>query len=285
MYRNSLGREIILNSSQPFLLSSIDGVSNINTEIITSNSMGDGVNVDKINIKERILPIEGAIRASTKEELDRYRVYLTSTFNSKLSGEIIYTNNNLTRKIKGTIQSLTFKKNVGLMQEFLIQVLCCNPFWSDLIECKEEIALWSGDLEFPLEIPLDGEGIEIGHRVSNLICNITNNGDVECGIRIQFKALATVKNPSLFNVNTREYIKINKSLNSGDIVEVNTDDFNKKIELIGTDGNRTNIFNWIDLESEFLQLSVGDNLFRYDAEEGIDNLEVSIYYSPKFLGV
>ncbi|MFB8985000.1 phage tail family protein, partial [Clostridioides difficile] len=104
-------------------------------------------------------------------------------------------------------------------------------------------------------------------------------------MKIQFKALATVDNPSLFNVNTREYIKINRTLEAGDLLEITTEFANKRIELVKSNYERINVFNWIDLDSEFLQLEVGDNLFRYDADVGIDNLEMSIYYNPLYLGV
>ena len=42
--------------------------------------------------------------------------------------------------------------------------------------------------------------------------------------------------------------------------------------------------NYIDLESDFFQLAPGDNLLRYDAENGLDNLECAIYYTPKYVG-
>ena len=128
------------------------------------------------------------------------------------------------------------------------------------------------------------EGIEIGYREPSLIVNIYNTGDVACGMKIQFKALATVVNPSLFNVNTREYFKINKTMEAGEIITVTTHFQNKRVEL-NKNGVVSNAFNWIDLNSTFLQLEPGDNFFRYDADEGIDNLEVSIYYTPQYLGV
>jgi len=283
VYKNSKGQEIVLSNSRPFILEKIENVANINSSIIMSNSLNDGVNIDNVNIKEKILPVTGGIVANSKADLDTKRAYLSSIFNPKYDGELIYTNNELTRKITCTIQDLTFQKNVGLMQKFLVQVLCPTPFWMDLSTKKEEVALWKGDFEFMLEIP--PEGIEMGHRVSNLICNVYNAGDVACGMTIQFRALATVSKPSLFNVNTREYIKINQTLEAGDLLEVTTDFFNKRIEMVRSNGTRENILNWIDLDSEFLELDTGDNLFRYDAEQGIDNLEVAIYYNPLYLGV
>ena len=117
-----------------------------------------------------------------------------------------------------------------------------------------------------------------------MIVNVLNKGDVATGMRIQFKALATVENPSLFNVNTRDYFKINKIMEAGEVITVNTHFQNKKVEL-NKNGVISNAFNWIDFQSTFLQLDPGDNLFRYDADEGLGNLEVSIYFNPQYLGV
>lgn len=283
IYKNSKGQELTLSNSRPFILESIDNYANINTSVSTSNSVVDGVSIDNISIKERTLPVTGAIIGNNREDLDRKRAYLSALFNPKFPSELIYTNNALTRKVDCVVQDITFQPSTGLMQKFLVQFICPNPFWKNLYTQKEEVALWQGDFEFLLEIPEDG--IEMGHRVSNLICNVYNSGDVGCGMKIHFRALATLRDPSLFNVNTREYIKINQTLEVGDLLEVTTEFSNKRIELLKSNGTRINVFHWIDLDSEFLQLSVGDNIFRYDAEEGIDNLEVSIYYTPLYLGV
>ena len=284
VYRNNIGQELILSNSRPFILESVENTASTGANISTSHSAGqDGITIDSVNIKEKLLPVTGGIVGQDKIDLDKKREYISSIFNPKHKGVLIYTNNTVTRKIQCRVQDITFQSNVGLMQKFLIQFLCALPFWSEQYEKKEEVALWVGDFEFPLEIP--DEGIEMGHRVSNLIVNINNYGAVECGMRIQFKALATVTSPSLFNVNTREFIKVNRTLKAGDVLEITTEFANKRIEMIKSNGTRENVFNWLDLDSTFLQLNVGDNLFRYDAENGIDNLEVAIYYSPLYLGV
>lgn len=281
---NGCSKELTLSSSLPFLLGSIDNIANNNANVYTSTGSGqDGINIDAITLKERLLPITGCIYAQSKEDLQRKRAYLSSFFNPKYKFEFIYTNKINTRKISGIIESLTFKKSLGVTQEFLIQVICGNPYWRDIEEKKTTIALWEGDFEFALDIPKTG--ITMGHRVSNLICNVINIGDVPCGMRIQFKALATVVNPSLFNIYSREYIKINKSLSAGDVLEVITEVDNKRIELLKSNNTRESVINWVDLDSEFLQLAIGDNVFRYNAEEGMDNLELRIYYTPLYMGV
>ncbi|EPY2286139.1 phage tail family protein [Clostridium sporogenes] len=278
------GKELILSSSEPFIFISIGNIANNSANIYSSTGAGqDGISVDDVTIKEKLLPIVGGILGESKEDLHRKRAFLSAFFNPKNNFCITYKDDAKTRKIFGKVQDITFKDVVGVTQEFLVQILCPNPYWRELEEHRTNIALWQGDFEFPLEIP--PEGIEMGHRVSNLICNIKNTGDVECGIRIQFKALATVVNPSLFNINTREYIKINKTLSAGDVLEVVTELHNIRIELLKSNNIKENVFNWLTLESDFLQLGVGDNVFRYDAEKGIDNLELVVYHTPLYLGV
>ncbi|BDR75753.1 hypothetical protein N071400001_14770 [Clostridium tetani] len=127
----------------------------------------------------------------------------------------------------------------------------------------------------------------MGHREPSLIVNVNNNGQVKTGMIIEFFARGTVVNPSLFNVNTREFIKINKSMVAGEKIIVNTN-FGKKKILSVNNGIETDAVNYLDIEGggdTFLQLDVGDNLFRYDAYENLNNLETTIYYNNNYLGV
>ena len=73
---------------------------------------------------------------------------------------------------------------------------------------------------------------------------------------------------------------------AGEKISIDTNYSKKKIES-NLNGVITNILNYIDLGGgdTFLQLDVGDNLFRYDADENLNNLEVSIYFNPQYLGV
>ena len=102
-------------------------------------------------------------------------------------------------------------------------------------------------------------------------------------MKIEFIANGALKNPSLFNVNTREYIKVNKEMTAGEKIIINTNYGQKKIQST-FDGETIDILNYLDLSSTFLQLSIGDNLFRYDADSNLNNLQVNIYYNPKYLG-
>lgn len=285
-YENDRGQRIEIAYSFPYFLQSLNGADGTNAEITKVSGIGqDGSTITNVNLIDRPLQILGSIKGESKEEIARYRAKLLQVFNPKVKGWLQYEYGDTKRRIRCQVENAPVfsKKNKSYkQQEFLVNLICPNPFWQDVVEAKEEVAIWRPAFEFPLEIV--EEGIEMGYREPSLIVNIFNKGDVACGMRIQFKALATVVNPSLFNINTREYFKINKTMGAGEIITVTTGFGDKRVEL-NKNGVVSNAFNWIDFQSTFLQLDVGDNLFRYDADEGIDNLEVAIYYSPMYLGV
>jgi hypothetical protein len=284
IYTNSRGQSIELGNYAPYILTKLEGTGAPKTTILTSKSPGqDGKTYHGTLLEERNINIEGSIEGISENDLFKKRKFLCSIFNPKLSGVLMYINNEYTYKIDcEMLDTPTFKDKFSTLQPFLLQLYCHDPYWLDIYESTEEIAVWLGDIQFPMMI--SDKGTEMGHRESNLIVNLNNSGDISCGMRIEFTALATVVNPVILNVNTQEYIKIKRTLSAGDILKITTYIGNKKVELI-RNGIISNVFNYIDLESTFLQLEVGDNLLRYDAENGIDNLEVRIYYRQKYIGV
>lgn len=283
-YKNTLGQEISFGISKPFALTEFEETNSV--EIYNNKGMlQDGNTYLNNALDQKDITIITTIIASSKDELIRNREQLHKLFNPKLGeGTLIYKDDEKERKIKCIVNTLpTFSKPKKRVQECLITLTANNPFWTDIKETKKEIALWMGSLEFDLEIPEDG--MEFGTRAPSLIVNTINEGHIETGLRIVFKALATVENPSLLNVNTGEIIKINKTMIAGEIITVTTDYGNKAV-ISTINGIKTDAFNSLDfLNSTFIQLSTGDNLFRYDADSGIDNLEVDIYHTSKYLGV
>ena len=288
-YTNSKGQSIELNSLGPFYLSSITGTGTNKITITTSKGPGqDGVTVDDTLLEEKSPAIEGAIIGISLEDAYKKRRQLCNVFNPKYVGTLEYENDAGTYKIDCIPQdSPTFKNTDSVAQEFQIQLFAPDPFWKDTQESKSEIAEWLGGFSFPLEILADG--IQMGHRQSSTIINVFNPGDVPCGLRVVFTALATVVNPSIMNVNTHEQIKIKKSMIQGDIITVYTGYGNNKAEYTAKGNTEfTNALGLIDLLNTtlpFMKLNPGDNLIKYNADTNVDNLECSIYYLPQYMGV
>jgi len=51
------------------------------------------------------------------------------------------------------------------------------------------------------------------------------------------------------------------------------------------EGEEQNVFYNMDFESTFFQLDIGENYIRFDADSGVENLEVSIDYAITYAGV
>jgi len=289
IFTNSKGQSITFGGAAPYLLKKLEGTGAMDTDVqMHKTTFQDGQTWINTVLEPRTIAITISIMTRTQEELFQRRRELSRVLNPKLGpGMLLYEYYGGTKEIEVVVEQPPVYpagkdvKGYGY-QEAMISFVCPSPFWRDISSVKEEIAAWGGLLEFPLEIT--PEGIEMGYREMSLIANIFNPGDVPCGMRIRFKARATVKNPSLFNVNTREELKINKTLDAGEVLTVTTHFANKRVEA-EKQGVTESAFQWLDLDSTFLQLEPGDNLLRYNADEGIDNLEVDIYFTPLYVGV
>lgn len=279
--QNSRG-SVRFGNSKPCLLSIVEGAGNINSNVITSRSpLQHGETSHGATYDTRTLLLKAGIKGINKADTDKlYRRMYRMLISTEIS-KIIYRNYQKEYSIRGRVTNVSEGERVARLKQFVIQVDCYNPFWSDINELKEEIALWEPCFEF---VQYFDEPVELGVRVDNLIMNVANNGDVTSGMTIEFRCNGTVINPSLYNIDTQEYMKVEGTYVSGDVITMTTQFANLGLEL-NRNNVKTKILHLLDTKSTFLQLEVGDNIFRYDAEEGLDNLDVSVYHNNLYLGV
>lgn len=121
----------------------------------------------------------------------------------------------------------------------------------------------------------------MSYRTLKKDVHLPNSGDVPTGIEIHMIATrGAVKNPKIVKSSTGEFIELFLDLNKGDVLKINTNPGKKSITL-----NGKNVFKEKNKLSTFFQIDVGENLIQYDAEENYTNLDVNLYYTPKYLGV
>ncbi len=288
-YINSRGEELVFGIGSKYhvnVAKDVTGLSDLQDTIYSTSSMGQhGDTYAGLRIEPREIAIDGKIADSDKDTQLRLRRDALKILNPELDGTLYYSYGTYVKKITAKVDGSPTFTHPDLSQEFTVNFKCLSPFWEDENETREAIASWIGDWEFPCEIDLnDEQSMVFGHRDENVIVDVYNNGHVATGMRVEFKALGELSKPLLFNVNTREFIQVNRTLNAGESVFVDTT-YGKKSVILKSQGVETNIYRYIDVDSTFMQLDIGDNIFRYDAAEGADNLEVTIYFSPKYLGV
>ena len=286
IYTNERGESLELGVNKLYhcnVSKDVKGIADVKNTIYSSNSMGQhGDTYIGQRIEPREIDITGTINTRDKAQAYSLRRQALKVLNPELQGTLTYVFGDFKRVIDCRVDSTPqfYRKNVLL--EFNITLNCLNPFWREEAETKEDIASWVAAWEFPYEI--DTEGMIFGYREESVIVDCYNEGDVSTGMRIEFTAIGTVVNPVLLNVDTQKFIKINVTMQAGDVIKINTE-YGSKGATLTRNGITSNYFRYIDVDSTFMQLDIGDNIFRYDAEDGVNNVEVSIYYSAKYLGV
>ena len=247
-----------------------------------------GVSITSTSLKERSITVTGWIIADTEEEMDERKQFLNRYFDPRYEIDVMYKNYFLRFVPDNTVKYGTSEKeNNDTIVQFQIKGTCADPLFSEINGSKETIAATIATFHFPLIIStnLYERGIVFGYRQPSLTAKVTNKGAVEVGMKIVFKAIGELTNPRLIDVDTREFVAIEKNMVAGEEIVINTNVGEKSIQ--GKIGNEdySNYFMYKDLDSTWLQLRLGDNLFRYDADSGLDNLEVYLYFYNKYLEV
>lgn len=271
------------------LLEGID-LSGLAAVVNFSASNNNGSIYKNTSLENRAGEISFTIRKNgnpiwLEEQRERMFRILNPTHNrmrldfTTIGGKELYINIELTSTPFLPIDS---GNNNPAFQRALIQFICTDPYIYEATQSKVEIAQWTSNMEFPLEI---FEGIELGYREPSLIKNVYNSGNESIGMLIRFHAKSQVLNPSLVNVRSYETLKLDFTMQADDVIEVNTTKGRRTIKLIRNNVT-SNIFDALSDEGEdFLQLHPGDNLFRYAADDGSDYLNVTAYYTPVRVGI
>lgn len=247
-----------------------------------------GVQVTGTTLETRPIEILGWIIAETPLQMTERKDKLNQFFNPQQWIELSYQKYTLKFLPNGSVKySITPAENNEVICKFKIDGLCPDPLFEERVESQIDAASTIAKFHFPLIISKDPNppgGMVFGIRQPSLIVPVVNKGAVPVGMKILFRAKGVVVNPTITNAKTQKFFRINKSMVADEEILVDTIIGEKKI--VGTIGEVSlNYFKYRDLDSEWLQLSVGENLFRYDADSGLDRLEVYIYFGNKYLEV
>jgi len=310
IYTNSMGDSLNFGSIAPFLITEVDGLGSPESEIYTQKTVNqDGVTVTDSTLKQRNIVLEGKIIDSNRTNRQSYRQRLLKLFNPKLDGKLAIEWNDLKREIECRPEKAPYfaSKDNQNYQDFYLSLLCPDPYFKDIQQDSIDLVTWIENLEFTEEgfsteqthnywlgteegsLGFEefasefglGQAKTFGYRELKQIIEIDNKGDADTPIKVIFKADGDVVNPFIQNILTYDKIQIKGTLRAGDELIITTGYGDKNVYLNGVKAQQYYDF----LNSDWLQLSPGVNLIKYDAQDGINNLECRILYTSKYLGV
>lgn len=178
-----------------------------------------------------------------------------------------------------------------------ISIICPNPyFYSSGLE-GEQLTIFSG-FEKRFQFPWSNESvteklIETGVILKNQTQTAYYQGDGDVGINIEMVAMGSIGNITIANLTTGEVMKLDsaklESLTGsaivlGDELYISTIKGQKSIILL-RNGEYINILNCLDKDVSWFQLVKGDNVFHFDADEGVANLVFRIKNKIIYEGV
>lgn len=277
-YENSNGGKVTLGAMPPFVLKTFSGINDISVDIQRQKApFQDGSTQLDSLLEEREIPVQFAILTNSYSDLLNKRKLIGSVFNPKLEGKLIYEHGDFTREIRCWVDSgpsYPAGDDRGYTHQTVsVDLLALDPFWT------------SGDLESDpaftslFQFPFEG-AFEMGLQQETRI--LLNEGDVPTPLIVEFNGPAL--NPQITKTSTGEFIKVNRELQEGEKLVVDTT--RGSLSVMVDDGSAMqNVFNWIDLDSTFFYLDIGENEIDYSADSDISGAIVDMYFRNQYIGV
>lgn len=275
-----------------FVITSIEGLgpgkATINTTEIATN---DGSLFNSSRLPSRNIVI--SLKYLWKDTIEDVRQLSYKYFPIKQKLKLLIKTDNREASIEGYVESnepQIFSEN----ETADISIICPNPFF---YSSEVNTTVFSG-IEPMFEFPFSNESLTENLLIMSEIynyreMNIVYEGDAEIGVTITIHAIGDVGNITIYNTGNRETMTIDAAkietytgsgIIAGDDIIISTVTGNKYVHLVRA-GETTNIINCIDKNSDWFKLSKGDNVFAYVAEEGLNNIQLSIENQIVYEGV
>lgn len=276
---NKYNEQINLTQNGNYALLSVGGLTppaaTINTAVIATSD-GAVFNSSRLGTRNIVLTI------APLNSIETNRINLYQYFKAKQYIKLYLENNTRSVWIDGYIEKIDGNLYTE-KQQLQISIICPDPYFKDtttgLYTFSNVIDLFS----FPFAIE-ETPGIPISELGEYVEIAITNNSDDETGVLITLLANAAVTNPTIYNMTTNEHFALNISMETGDVITIDTRRGHKTVTL-NRNSVITNILNDMAQGSAWLNLVVGDNIFTYTCDTGAEYIEISVELQPIYEGV
>ena len=150
-----------------------------------------------------------------------------------------------------------------------------SPMFYDPNESSVSFSGYGGGFSLPFTYPFTLGTSGIGM--------VWNNGSTTTPATIVINGPFT--NPVLTNNRTGEKIKVVVALSEGEQLVINTDPNNSSVTFIDVNGNETNMFYAVSVDSVLWKLLPGMNEIEYTDSESIGNNPITVSWRNEYAGV
>lgn len=271
-YVNENGESITFTYDKGFLINKPVGIDTLQVSLSQATGIDQsGATIQSANVQPRPVTVSGTLVgefvANNKEKLlSVVRPDLTA----KLYADDYYLN------VRPT--STPSIDPTAKFAKFQFSVLAAYPYWQKDNSVRTVLSGLQYMFKFPWNISRE---YQFAKLMETQFINVPNMGQLPVPMTVSFFARGDCKNPKITNVNTGKFMAINKSLVAGErvVVEITHD---RTYVTSSVDGD---IRGALSLKSTLNRLDVGDNVLKPEAEEGGNQLEVSVDFATEIVGI
>lgn len=294
---NSLKLELMNPASSGFAIRKIDGLGPAKAGInVTDVSTNDGSLFNSARLEKRNIVLDLVFQSYGGVSIEELRLKTYKYFPIKKKVTLLFETDNRTASIEGYVE--TNEPDIfSELEACSISIICPDPYFYSAGPDGEHTTVFSG-LVYEFEFPFENNSTSLKLIEMGTITNLTEqtvyyDGDADTGVTLVLHSLGQVDNPTIYNVQTREQMRIDTTklatltgygIIAGDEITIVTVKGSKSITLL-RNGITTNILNTLDKDADWFQLSKGDNIFTYDADYGSANLQFKVINKVIFEGV
>lgn len=258
-----------------YIVFDIEGLSGVNVEQTFSQSavrIGESISAESIG--SITLTVTGTIyknRSVVKREM-------LKVFSPPKKGKLIF---NDLFFIDVAVKKSPTVSPIEKNGKFSFQLVAPYPFFKKI----DENVVYIGKIEKKFKYPTTLTSHTFATKALNAFVNVVNLGDKAADFKVVFSTSSVSENPYIANLKTFEILKINRTLNSNEQIEVFKDENGiLKANLI-VDNVTTDIFADIDENSNLFELYCGENLILASDDNEGKTLTAFITFNEIVAGV
>lgn len=234
--------------------------SGVSVDIGTSQGFSQvGETVETLAVNSRPITVTGVLY----RDIENQKRNMRKIFAPFVAGKLIFEDGRYTRVYVQDPPSFSSVKKNG---KFTMQLLAPFPYFYGQNEESVQIGSVIPKFRFPVNY---AQPHIFGELSEERFSTIFNDSDIKVPYSFQIKVNGTSTNPTVTNLLTFEFLKINGTFNAGNVINVYRDDNNVLVaNVTDNNGNIEDIISMIDDESTLYELAVGDNLISISDDEG-----------------
>lgn len=277
-YESATGKKLIFSIASGYIVSSISGLTSQNVTFQTSTGLRNvGAKVETQVVEANRLSVSGTLKGPATDKRRR----MLQTIVPQERGTIT---------IDGKYKLDVYPQKTPDIERYLSDpqfnfiLYAPFPYWRSGDGKAIDLLGLTKQFRFPWNISSPNP-FRFSTFTEVFYTNVYNGGNVPSKWRAEFYARTDVTGPSIQNMVTGEFVKLNMDLSAGEMVIVDTTGQELSVKHYTATGEESDAFEHLDIDSSPFELVVGDNLLKTDAEQNRTGLSVRIVYNDYVSGV